>query len=148
MIAMEEGVTELRVGARMVKVRLVEVPPPGGGVRTSTFAVPVAPRRDVATVACSCVALTNDVGMADPFHRTTEAFTKFDPFTFMVKAGDPANAEEGLRDVRVGAGLSMVNVNAGVSPPPGAGLRTRTKADPGLAIWAAVMLACTDVGLT
>ena len=53
---------------------------------------------------------TNVVVRFVPFHLTTEPEMKLVPFTVRVKAGPPAVADEGLRLVVVGTGLSgLVN---------------------------------------
>ena len=74
---------------------------------------------------------------------------KLVPFTLRVKAGPPAVAEEGLRLVVVGTGLSgtlIVKVWAFEVPPPGAGLNTVTLAVPAEAISAARIeaVSCVD----
>lgn len=46
------------------------------------------------------------------------------PLTVNVKSEPPASAEEGLRLVRVGTGLTMENTSPFDVPPPGLGLET------------------------
>ena len=80
----------------------------------------------------------------DPFQRTVDELTKLVPLTVSVKAAPPAVAEEGLRLVIVGTGLSdglIVKVIPFEVPPPGVGLKTVTVAVPAVAISAAGMLA-------
>ena len=63
---------------------------------TATVAVPPDAIRFAATLAVNCVALTNVVGRAEPFHRTVEAPANPLPFTVSVNAGPPACAEDGF----------------------------------------------------
>ena len=71
-----------------------------------------------------------------PFQRTTEALTKFVPFTVRVKAEPPAVAEEGLRLVMPGTGLAAVMLKVIVfeDSPPGEELNTVTLAVPAVAM--------------
>ena len=78
----------------------------------------------------------------------TEPLTKFVPLTVRVKVTFPAVIEDGLRLERVGTGLLMVNVWAGLSPPPDAAVKTVTFAVPAVAIFAASILAVSFVLLT
>ena len=100
-------------------------------------------------VAVICVALTNVVVRALPFHRTTEPPTKFEPLTVSVKAALPAAAELGARLVATGTGLLVAEVMEKVSapdvPPPGVGLNTVTVALPAVAVSVAGMAACSWV---
>ena len=60
--------------------------------------------------AVTCVEEIYVVVRFEPFQRTTDPDTKFVPLTVNVKADPPAVAEEGLRLVVVGTGLSgLVN---------------------------------------
>jgi len=66
------------------------------------------------------------------------------PFTVSVKAGLPAGAELGRRFDTVGSGLGctfIVNVTEFDVPPPGAGLKTVTFAEPVFCTSAAVTCA-------
>src|SRR5204862_303049 len=56
----------------IVSVSAFEAPPPGGGLRTVTLAVPAAAISLAEIVARSCVRLTNVVGRLAPFHWITE----------------------------------------------------------------------------
>jgi hypothetical protein len=67
------------VGGTTPTVRIFEAPPPGSGVKTLN-------RSDVTDEISgwshpNLVVLTNDVGLASPLKRTTEAPTKFVPST-------------------------------------------------------------------
>ena len=70
------------------------------------------------------------VGRSDPFQRTTDPLTKFEPLTVRVKAGPPAVAEAGLMLASTGAGLMIAKATSFELPPPGAGLKTVTEAEP------------------
>ena len=74
----------------------------------------------------SCVVLTNVVVRGKLLKFTVEPFTKFKPLTASVKAGPPATTLDGLNEEIVGGGPSTVNVPGVESPPPGAGLATKT----------------------
>ena len=93
-------------GTLIVKVWAFEVPPPGAGLKTVTLAVPAVAMSAARIDAVSCVALTYVVVRFVPFHLTTELEMKFVPFTVTVKPAPPAVADEGLRLVVVGKGLS------------------------------------------
>ena len=96
--------------ALMVKDRVADVPPPGAGLVTVTFAVPAVAISVAVTAAVNWVALTNVVVLAAPLNFTTDVDTKPVPFTVKVKAAPPAVALVGEREVSVGAGLLMVKV--------------------------------------
>src|SRR5262245_62120173 len=89
------------VPALIVKVSALEVPPPG--ITTLPCAVPAALMSVAGIAAVSCVALTNVVLRAVPFHCTTEPETKLLPFTVKVNAGPPAVALFGDSEVNAGA---------------------------------------------
>jgi hypothetical protein len=75
------------------------------------------------------------VGRSLPFHLTTEAETKFDPFTVRVKAAPPTEAPNGDTEVIAGTAFcaEMVKDTALDKPPPGAGLKTVTCTVPAVA---------------
>src|SRR5690606_19914218 len=138
-------------GVRMANGCAFDVPPPGAGLNTVTWAVPGSARSAAVISARSSVALTYVVCRSNPFHRTTELCTKFVPVTFSVSASLPANALDGSSAVMVGAGFtgcSIVNVRAFDAPPPGAGLNTVTCAWPGCARSPAGICARSSVALT
>lgn len=58
------------IGLLIVKVRALEVPPPGVGLKTVIEAVPVAAMLAEGTVADKFVELTNVVASGAPFHIT------------------------------------------------------------------------------
>jgi len=109
----EVGEIKVSVGpaaALIVKDTVADVPPPGAGFVTVTFAVPAVAISAAEIAAVSCVALTNAVVLAAPLNFTTDVDTKPVPFTVRVKAAPPAVALVGEREVSVGAGLLMVKV--------------------------------------
>ncbi len=139
------------LGAVIVKLWAFDVPPPGAGLDTVTWAVPADAMSAAAITALSWVADTYPVVRLDPFHCTTEPATKPLPFTVSVKAVPPAVADEGLRPLMPGTGLGaalIVKLWAFDVPPPGAGLVTVTWAVPADAMSAAVIAAVSCVALT
>jgi hypothetical protein len=134
----EVGLIEVSVGtgfavAVTVNVWLLEVPPPGAGVTTTTGNVPVAATSAAGIVAASCVDEANVVVASTPLKLTTESATKFVPFTVSVKSGPPAAVEVGVKEVVVGTGFVVavtVNVCALEVPPPGVGFVTVIDAVP------------------
>ena len=91
----------------------MEVPPPGVGLKTVTLAVPAVAMSAARIAAVTWVALTYVVVRFVPFHLTTELEMKLVPLTVNVNAEPPAVADDGLRLVVVGRGLSgtlIVNV--------------------------------------
>jgi hypothetical protein len=109
----EVGAIKASVGpaaALIVKDTVADVPPPGAGFVTVTFAVPAVAISAAVTAAVNWVALKNVVVLAAPLNFTTDVDTKPVPFTVRVKAAPPAVALVGEREVSVGAGLLMVKV--------------------------------------
>ena len=78
----------------------------------------------------SCVVLTNVVERGVPLKFTAAPPTKFRPFTMSVKAGPPATTLDGFKDEIVGGGPYTLNERDVESPPPGAGLATKTPTVP------------------
>src|SRR5262245_45305556 len=89
----------------MVKGSAVEVPPPGAGVNTVTWAVPTFATSAEEMAALRRVEATNVVGRFEPFQRTIEADVKLLPSTLSVKAPVPAGARLGVSAVSPGGGL-------------------------------------------
>jgi len=110
-----EGVDCL--GSLMVKPALPEVPPPGAGLNTVTWAVPADAISPAAIPACSCVPLTYVVVRLDPFQFTTDPLINPLPFTVRVKAAVPAVAETGDREVIDGTGLAGCPLRTVMMPP-------------------------------
>jgi hypothetical protein len=92
-------------GLLIVKVRALEVPPPGEGVNTFTCAVPARAMSEAGISAVNFVAKTNVVERPAPFHCTTELVTKLLPLTVSVNPGVLAMRDDGLRLETVGTGL-------------------------------------------
>ena len=133
-------------GGLIVNVCAFDVPPPGAGFTTVTFAVPAAATLAAGTMAVSCVAETKVVTNGEPFQLTVEVETKLVPFTVKVNWALPAVVEVGLIDVVVGTGLLTVNVCEFEVPPPGLGFTTVTGAVPAAATFAAgtVAMSCVE----
>lgn len=131
-----------------VKLAELDVPPPGVAFTTVTLAVPAEAISLAGIATVSCVALTNVVARALPFHCTVEPLTNPLPLTVSVKAAPPAVAEFGLSVVMAGVGLLMVKVRELALPPPGAGLFTVTLAVPAAAMSLAGIAAVNCVALT
>ena len=92
-------------GVVVVKVCPSEVPPPGAGLKTVTWAAPTAAIRLAGTCAVSCVAEINVVMRFVPFQLTTEMGMKLVPFTVSANAAPPAVAVLGDIELRDGTGL-------------------------------------------
>ena len=94
-----------------MKLEAGEVPPPGGGFVTVTFALPAVATSLAGTAAEIWVALTNVVVSTLPLKLTTDFASKFVPFIVSVKAAPP-EAWVGPRLDIVGAGvLGLLIVN-------------------------------------
>lgn len=128
-------------GVVIVNVTELDVPPPGGGLKTVIDAVPTVATFAAGTMAVSCVEETKVVTNGEPFHLTLEVETKLVPFTVKVNWALPAVVEVGLIELMVGAGLLIVNVTELDVPPPGAGLTTVIDAVPAAATFAAGTIA-------
>src|SRR5690349_18111179 len=85
--------------ALIVKVCAFEVPPPGSGFTTMTFALPCDCTSAVVIDAVSWLGETYDVGRPEPFHCTVDEATNPEPFTVRVNPALPAFALVGLIDV-------------------------------------------------
>src|SRR5207253_3134639 len=128
-------------GLLMVKIWAAEVPPPGAGVSTVTWAVAAVAISPAAMAAWSWVLLTKAVGRAVPFHCTPDAPPILPPAIPIVELAPPALALPEFIALSVGAGLLMVKIWAAEVPPPGAGVSTVTWAVPAVAISPAAMAA-------
>jgi hypothetical protein len=76
-------------GSLIVKVRALEVPPPGVGLNTLTWAVPATAMSAAVIAAVNLVAETNVVARFAPFHWTTELELNPLPLTVKVNAALP-----------------------------------------------------------
>ena len=142
-----EIVFKTGAGLSIVNVFATATPPPGAGLSTVTATVPALARSVAGIAAVSAVVLTNVVASAVPFHTIFDVDTKFVPVTVSVKAAPGATTLVFESAVSVGAGLSIVNVLARVTPPAGAGLSTVTATVPALARSVAGIAAESDVPL-
>src|SRR5438874_13564570 len=88
-------------------VWLLDVPPPGVGVKTVIVFEPVAETSLAGIVADSSVGLMNAVVRSDPLTRTTEFATKFVPLTVSAKPPLPAKTVAGAMLVVVGSGFAL-----------------------------------------
>jgi hypothetical protein len=132
----------------IVKVKPLDVPPPGAGFTTVTDAVPPVAMSLAKTAAVNWVLLTKPVVRALLFHSTVEPETKFVPVTVSENADPPAVAVEGESKVAVGTGLLMVKVRGFDVPPPGEGFATETETVPAVAMSLAEIAAVNCVPLT
>src|SRR5712691_7526727 len=112
------GAIKLKVGpgVLMVKVKAFDVPPPGEGLKTATWKVPLTAMSLAEIVAVSWLLLTNVVVRSALFQRTTEPEMKPVPVTISVKAASPAAVLFGESEAICGTGL-VVCVGAPLPPP-------------------------------
>ena len=99
-------------------------------LETVTEAVPAEAMSEAEIAAVSCVGLTNVVARAEPFQSTTDALTKFVPFTVRL---NPVAAQDGVvfdivveEDKEVIVGGAMVKAIPVAAPPPGPSVNTLT----------------------
>jgi hypothetical protein len=102
----------------MEKARLPELPPPGAGLATDTFATAAIDRSDAAIEMATCVALTNVVLRALPFHFATEFATNPVPVIVSVNPALATGAESWDSEVAVGAGFPVAGLPSDAPPPP------------------------------
>src|SRR4029077_5159138 len=116
-----------RLKPSTVKIEAGDVPPPGEGFVTVTFALPAAAPAPAGTAAEIWVALMNVVVSGLPLKLTTDFASKFVPFIVSEK-GAPPGVCVALRLDIAGTGLLalMVNTSAVEGPAVGAGLVTVT----------------------
>lgn len=144
------GLADVAVGAGLliVNAKFEEVPPPGAGLMTETWAVPPLATSAAVMAACTCVPVTYVVVRADPFHCTTDVERKPVPVRVMDPPLLPATKVLGFAVVNAGVGLLVVNVRTEDVPPPGDGLTMESCPVPAVDTSAAVRLACSSVALT
>jgi hypothetical protein len=97
----------------IVKVREVDVPPPGVEVNTTTLAVPGLAIRLAGTLVVIWLVLRKVVTSAFPFHSTSEPGEKLLPVTVKVNAVPPACAVVGIMDLSDGFGKLICCWQAG-----------------------------------
>lgn len=113
--------------ALILKLMEFDVPPPGVGFVTVTAGVPALATSVAKIAAVNCVAFTNVVVLGLPPKFTTDALTKFEPFTVNVNDPEPAVTPVGESTVIAGTGfvpavtLKFIELDV---PPPGAGFVT------------------------
>src|SRR5882724_6795831 len=135
-------------GLRTARVRAAEVPPPGGGLDTTTERLAPAATSDAEICAVSCVLFTKVVVRFTPLTRTTEPEMKPLPVSVRVKAALPAETLAGEMLESEGRGLVIVSVTAAEVPPPGAELATVIETLPDEATSLAGIAAVSCVLLT
>ena len=127
---------------------MLEVPPPGAGFCTLTVAEPTELKSEAGICAINDVVDTKVVATALPFHNTCEVETNCVPVTVRVRAGLPARAVNGERELIVGTGFGgvlIVKLSALDVPPPGMGLCTVILAVPAVVRSDAGICAVSDV---
>src|SRR5574341_1299053 len=103
----------------------LDVPPPGGGVKTVIVAVVTAAMSVAGMAAVSCVGLTKVVVRLPPFHCTTDPGEKFEPLTVRLNPEPPACAVLGLRPLMPGmpgVGVKVGGTGVGVFVAGGTGV--------------------------
>ena len=96
----------------IMKVKPLDVPPPGEGLTTATATDPAKTISADGIDAVKRVLLTNVVGRLKPFQVTIEPEMNFEPVTARMKPGPPALTELGLSPVATGKGLLIRRVKA------------------------------------
>ena len=136
----------------MLKVTAFEVPPPPPGLKTVTLAVPALAMSLAIIVAVRCVPPEPEVGRLDPFQRTTDPPTKFDPLTVRVKFEPPATVEFGLILLiegvcaRAGIAVQTMTTNTPSNTRPASSARRMTvRFIPGFYPWWSCSSNCTNV---
>ena len=156
-----EVVVAFTLKSVIVNVNEFDVPPPGVGFKTVIAAVPELAISAAVIAAVNCVALTNVVVRALPFHCAVDPLMKFVPVNVIVNAAPPAPVNVGEIAVSVGTGFDalIVNVSAfekvpegppcrrAFAPPEFTGLNTTTDAVPTDAISVAGTAAVNCVAL-
>jgi hypothetical protein len=89
----------------MLKVRGLDIPPPGAAEDTVTAAQPSCFTSEASTVAARLVLLVREVGSALPFQLTVEAEVKPVPVTVSVNVEPPEATVLGERAEIAGTGL-------------------------------------------
>ena len=90
----------------MVNAAAAEVPPPGAGLKTVTWAAPSAAISLAGTAAVTRVLETNVVVRSDPFQRTIDPEMNEEPLTVSVKPTPPVAAAVGEIEFTTGTGFS------------------------------------------
>src|SRR5262249_8835045 len=106
-------------GTVTVKMRGVEVPPPGAGLKTVIESAPAAAMSDAGIAAVNWVEFTKGGVRPAPLTCTHDVETKLLPGTGSVNPSPPAVAVDGEIVVIDGDGLLTVNGRVPVAEPPG-----------------------------
>jgi hypothetical protein len=122
------------------------VPPPGAGLLTVMFSVPLWAKSLIGRAAVSDVELKKVVARELPLTRTVELVVKFVPVTLRVTGALPAGTLEGERLLAPGTGLLTKNDFTRDGLPPG--FATVTKGVPATAMSLAGIAACNRVAST
>lgn len=105
-------------GALTTKLIATEVPPPGAGLITVTFALPALTRSKGGTVAWSRVLETSVVVSAAPFHAMADPLTNPVPVADSMSPALPATADVGVIDASVGVGFEIGGAGLPEEAPP------------------------------
>ena len=106
-------------GLLTASVRVVEVPPPGEGLKTVMARLPAVATSEDGMAAVNFVALTNVVVRAEPLTCTAEPETKLLPLTVRVNPELPTRILLGDRLESDGTALLTVNVTSPLVPTEG-----------------------------
>jgi len=121
-----EIVAIVGTGFATVRVKVFELPPPGGGFTTTTCRDPAEFANEADTELTSrAVELSNEVGWTVPLIITFDNETKFVPVRSSVNAPPLARTVVGESDEICGTGLVVgliVKMRAVEVPPPGLGV--------------------------
>jgi len=93
---------ESAAAVKMVNLSAEDVPPPGDGLTTLTRPDPAAVRSATGMMALNCVEATQVVVSGEPFHSTTAPSRKFEPEAIRLISKEPAFADVGEMEERVG----------------------------------------------
>jgi hypothetical protein len=127
----------------IVNVPIADVPPPGGGLKTTTVAVPTAVMSEVVIAACKWFVETKVVVRGEPFQRACEEIVKFAPKRSIRRGGPLTNPEFGIKEFRTGSGVpATVKEGPAEIPVPMPGVTTVILICPAVTTSVAVMAAC------
>jgi hypothetical protein len=119
-------ITGIGNGVTLSTLAAVE-PPPGARFVTVSLPVPPFMRSAAERATLSDVVPRKAVGLAEPFHSTTEVASKPEPVRVIV-AALPVATVRGKIEVRTGVGWTIGRSNGTETPPPGAGFVSVTEA--------------------
>src|ERR1700722_4038696 len=125
------------LGGKIVSVSVLEIPPPVTpfeGFVTEILSVPGLAISATEKTVSSNVGLRYFVVMPVLLTFMTELVTKLEPITARAKEIPPAVMLDGFIDEMAGSGVDTGNSTEVDAPPPGSGLKTKTRAVPPLLI--------------